>query len=155
MIALFWGWLHASLLATVPAVGFALLFNVPPRALRYCAAGAGLGYGGRYLLLQAGVPLEWATLLAAALIGALGARWGRRIIAHPKVITVAAVIPMVPGVFAFRAMITVVELKHHGFSALLWARAIDNLLETVFLITALTVGLATPGLLVYRRRPII
>lgn len=148
-------WLEATLLATIPAVGFALLFNVPPRVLRYCAAGGALGYGSRFLLLHLGVPIEWATLVAAVLIGAAGARWAKKMLAHPKVVTVAAVIPMVPGVYAFRGMIALVEIKHRGFSEALWARAVDNLMEMSFLVVALTLGLATPGLLLYRRKPVI
>ena len=33
------------LFAMIPAVGFALVFNVPPKALKYCAIGGGLGHG--------------------------------------------------------------------------------------------------------------
>ena len=49
-------------LAAVPAVGFALVFHVQPRTLKYCALGGALGHGLRFLLLKVDMPIEWATL---------------------------------------------------------------------------------------------
>ncbi|MGL5297421.1 MAG: threonine/serine exporter family protein, partial [Plesiomonas sp.] len=61
--------------AAIPAVGFALLFNVPVRALRYCAMLGALGHGLRFLLLHYGWPIEWSTLLASTTIGMIGVHW--------------------------------------------------------------------------------
>ena len=36
--------LDDMLCAAIPAVGFALVFNVPPKALKYCAILAALGH---------------------------------------------------------------------------------------------------------------
>lgn len=36
-MSLLWALLQDMLLAAVPALGFAMVFNVPVRALRYCA----------------------------------------------------------------------------------------------------------------------
>ena len=36
-MSLLWALIQDMLLAAVPALGFAMVFNVPPRALRYCA----------------------------------------------------------------------------------------------------------------------
>ena len=36
--------LDDMLFAAIPAVGFALVFNVPPKALKYCAILAALGH---------------------------------------------------------------------------------------------------------------
>jgi uncharacterized membrane protein YjjB (DUF3815 family) len=91
------GLANDMLFAMIPALGFALLFNVPRSALKYCAQGGALGHGCRYLLLAIGMPIEWASFLAATLVGMLGVYWARRFLAHPKVFTVAAVIPMIPG----------------------------------------------------------
>ncbi|MCG7498685.1 threonine/serine exporter family protein [Vibrio sp. Of7-15] len=155
MMDLLLGLLRDMLLAMVPAVGFALVFNVPERALKYCAIGGAIGHGSRYILMEYGVPIEWATLGAATLVGMIGVHWSRRLLAHPKVFTVAAMIPMVPGVFAFKAMIAVVEINHVGYSPELWAILIENFIKTLFIIAALAIGLAMPGLLFYRRRSIV
>ena len=62
---------------------------------------------------------------------------------------------MVPGVFAFKAMIALVELNHQGYSPELVAMLMENFLKAMFIIAGLAVGLAMPGLLFYRRKPIV
>lgn len=147
--------LHDMLLAMIPALGFALVFNVPQKALKYCAIGGAIGYGTRFLLMHWGISIEWSTLVAATLVGMVGVHWSHRFLAHPKVFTVAALIPMVPGVFAFKAMIAIVEINRRGFSLELWGLMIDNVLKAIFIVAALAIGLAMPGLLFYRRRPVV
>ncbi|ASU21390.1 hypothetical protein CCZ37_01690 [Vibrio qinghaiensis] len=141
--------------AAIPAVGFALVFNVPVPALKYCALGGAIGHGSRYLMMQFGIPIEWASFFAATIVGMIGVRWSRKFLAHPKVFTVAALIPMVPGVFAFKAMIAMVEINHLGFTPELLAILMANFLKAMFIIAGLAVGLAVPGLLFYRRKPIV
>lgn len=147
--------LNDMFFAMIPAVGFALVFNVPQKALKYCAIGGALGHGSRFVLMHWGVPIEWATLGAATLVGMIGVHWSHRFLAHPKVFTVAAMIPMVPGVFAFKAMIALVEINHRGFSPELWSLMLENVIKAVFIVAALAIGLAMPGLLFYRRRPVV
>lgn len=149
------GLLNDMFFAAIPAVGFALVFNVPQKALMYCAIGGAIGHGSRYLMMHFGIPIEWATFFAATLVGMIGVHWSHKFFAHPKVFTVASLIPMVPGVFAFKAMIALVELNHKGFSPELFAMLTTNFLKAMFIIAGLAVGLAMPGLLIYRRRPIV
>ncbi len=149
------GLLQDMVLAAVPAFGFALVFNVPKKALAYCAMGGALGHGSRYVMMNFSVPIEWASLFAAILVSLAGIYWSKRFLAHPKVFTVAALIPMVPGVFAFKAMIALVELNQRGYSHPLMAVLIENFLKAMFIITGLAVGLAMPGLLFYRRKSIV
>ncbi|CAE6883234.1 threonine/serine exporter family protein [Vibrio sp. B1FLJ16] len=155
ILELLLGLLNDMFFAAIPAVGFALVFNVPQKALIYCAVGGALGHGSRYLMMQFGVPIEWATFFAATLVGMIGVHWSHRFLAHPKVFTVAALIPMVPGVFAYKAMIAMVEINHLGYSPELLATCMENFLKAMFIIAGLAVGLAVPGLLFYRRRPIV
>ncbi|WKZ91827.1 threonine/serine exporter [Chimaeribacter arupi] len=140
-------------LAAIPALGFALVFNVPQRALPYCAALGAAGHGARLLMMHAGLPVEWASLLAAVLIGVIGINWSRWLLAHPKVFTVAAVIPMFPGISAYTAMIAVVEIARVGYSEALMARMVTHFLRAGFIVGALSVGLSLPGLWLYRTRP--
>ncbi|GAL06957.1 putative inner membrane protein [Photobacterium aphoticum] len=83
-------------------MGFALVFNVPPKALKYCAIGGALGHGCRFALMHWGVSIEWATLGAATLVGMIGVHWSHRFLAHPKVFTVAAMIPWCRGYLRLR-----------------------------------------------------
>lgn len=140
-------------LAAIPAVGFALVFNVPVKALKYCALLGAIGYGTKTILLSFGLLIEWSTFIASILIGSIGIYWSRRFLAHPKVFTVAAVIPMFPGVYAYKAMIAVVEISHLGYSAQLFETMITNFLRASFIVGALSIGLSLPALWLYRRKP--
>jgi uncharacterized membrane protein YjjB (DUF3815 family) len=142
-------------LAAVPAVGFALVFNVPAGMLGYCAMGGAVGHGLRMLLIRGGMPIEWASLLAAAVVSLIGVQLAKRLRAHPKVFTVAAMIPMVPGVTLFTALLAVVQINRTGVTPELLQTAISSGLRAFFIICALAVGLAMPGLLFYRRRPVV
>ncbi|MBW8780783.1 MAG: threonine/serine exporter family protein [Verrucomicrobia bacterium] len=143
-------------LAAVPAVGFAMIFNVPKPALKYCAVAGAIGHALRFSLYKIGpLPVEWATLIAACIVSVIGIHWAQKWRAHPKVFTVAAMIPMIPGVYAFTALLAAVEIERKGFSPELLKTALDNGLKAFFIVAALAVGLALPGLLFYRRRPVV
>ena len=142
--------------AAIPAVGFALLFNVPPRALKFCAALGALGHGTATLLKLMQVTPVFATFFAAALVGTLGVWLAQRYHrAHPKVFTVAAVIPMFPGIPAYRAMLSLVLIEKEGYSPERFAVMVDQFVQTGFLLAALVFGLALPGLLFYRQKPVV
>ena len=141
--------------ASIPAVGFALVFNVPPKALKYCALLGALGHVTRTILMHNDVPIVFATLVGAALIGFIGVHLSHRYLAHPKVFTVAAIIPMIPGVQAYKAMIAIVQIHHYGFSNALFEQMIASFINTTFILGALVFGLALPGLLFYREKPVV
>jgi uncharacterized membrane protein YjjB (DUF3815 family) len=151
----FFEFLQNMALASVPAVGFGLVFNVPRGALVYCAAGGALGRGLRYLLITGGLPIELATFVAASVVSLLGVYIAQRLRAHPKVFTVAAMIPMIPGVPFFTALIAVVEIQRRGLTPELLNTAVSSGLRAAFIVAALAVGLALPGLLFYRRKPVV
>lgn len=147
--------LEDMVLAAIPAVGFGMLFNVPRRVLGHCAVLGAIGHGLRFLLLRGGVPVEISTLIAASMISFAGVWQAQRLRAHPKVFTVAAVIPMIPGVPLFTALITIQQIYLKGASPELLAQAIGLGLKAFFIVTALAVGLAMPGLILFRRRPVV
>ncbi|WP_315709268.1 threonine/serine exporter [Brenneria uluponensis] len=153
VLNLLWALLQDMILAAVPALGFAMVFNVPVKALRYCALLGALGHGARFLMIHFGAPIEWASFLASIMIGIIGIHWSRWLLAHPKVFTVAAVIPMFPGIPAYTAMISVVELSHLGYSEVLMQTLMTNFLKASFIVGALSIGLSLPGLWLYRKRP--
>lgn len=147
--------LQNAVLAAIPAVGFGMAFCVPARILGWCALGGALGRGLRFLLVTAGLPVAVATLLAAAAVSWLGVWAAQRLRAHPKVFTVAAVIPMVPGVPIYTAILALSEIQRGGLTYELLATAVTAGLNATFIVAALAVGLAVPGLFVFRRRPVV
>ncbi|HEM8167399.1 TPA: threonine/serine exporter [Providencia stuartii] len=145
--------LEDMLLAAIPAVGFAMVFNVPIKALKYCALLGAIGHGSRMTMMTLGLNIEWASFIAAILISAIGIQWSRTWLAHPKVFTVAAVIPMFPGISAYTAMISVVKISHLGYTPELFETLVTNFLRASFIVGALSIGLSLPGLWLYRKRP--
>ena len=106
-------------------------------------------------MMQFGLSQGLATLCAASLVGFIGVYLSQRYRAHPKVFTVAAIIPMIPGVYVYKAMIALVQMNHKGFSEQLLGQAVDYFVKSGFVIGALAFGLALPGLLFYRQRPVV
>lgn len=147
--------LNDMLFAGLPSIGFAMIFSVPPKILPYCALCGAVGHSFRYILMTyANTNVEFGSYLAAAVIGFMGLYWAKKNLAHPKVVTVAGIIPMIPGVFAYKTMIGIAEINRVGYSSELFGWLIDNLVKTFFIVGALALGLLTPVLLFYRGRPI-
>lgn len=156
MQSLLYDILHNAFFGAIPAFGFAMLFNVPKRYLGYCALAGATGLGCRTFLLHFNMPIEWATFASAAVIGVITIQFAKRHLAPPLMYAVAAIIPMVPGTYAFNTVIALIQLNaQNEVSADLSAQVIMNGLKTVFILGALAVGLAMPTLLYYRNRPII
>lgn len=141
--------------AWIPAVGFAMVFNVPKNMLVYCAVGGAFAHSLRFLLMHLGMPIEWATLAASSSMGFLGLYWSRKRLIPRPVFTVASVIPMIPGSFAFTTVVGLVELNSGGYSLSLMQVVIENGLRTLFILGALSFGLALPSILIFRGRPIV
>lgn len=141
--------------SAIPAVGFAMLFSVPPRFLKYCAVVGALAHSMRAVLMHYGVPIEWATLAASSLVSLVFVYLSRRLLAPRPVFTVACIIPMIPGKFAFNTIIAVLSMNSAGVSEHLINAAIENGLKTLFILMALSFGLAIPPLIIYRNRPIV
>jgi len=104
-------------------------------------------------MMAAGFNIEWSSFIAAILVGMIGIQWSRWYLAHPKVFTVAAVIPMFPGIPAYTAMISAVKMSHFGYSEELLMQLVTNFLKASFIVGALSIGLSLPGLWLYRKRP--
>lgn len=141
------------LLAAIPAVGFAMVFNVPHRALPLVRSAR--RNWSRYALRHGlrGFNIEWSTFIASMLVGSIGIHWSRWYLAHPKVFTVAAVIPMFPGISAYTAMISAVKISHLGYNEDLMILLLTNFLKASSIVGALSIGLSIPGLWIYRKRP--
>lgn len=147
--------LDDALFSAIPAIGFAMLFNVPARLLPLCAIGGAAGHASRTLMMHMGLGIEPASLLAAAFIGVIGVYWSRRYLVPRPVFTVASMIPMIPGTFAFKTIIGIFALHADGYSVEVMSIISKNGLTTLFILMALCFGLAIPSVVLYRFRPIV
>ncbi|MCJ8351082.1 threonine/serine exporter family protein [Moritella sp.] len=144
-----------AVFAGIAAFGFALLFNVPRQALVACVLFAASAHAVRSLLLHVNVPIEWASFIAATLLGLATVPWSRKVVIPRPVVTVAAIIPMIPGVYAYKTMTGLMTLHHQGYNAVLQQQIVENGLLTIFILIGLSFGLAIAPVLVYRNKPIV
>ncbi|TJZ77459.1 threonine/serine exporter family protein [Chitiniphilus eburneus] len=145
-------WLE--LWAAPAALGFAVLFNVPPRTLLPACLLAIAGHTARRAMMVAGSDIVLATLVAALLIGVAAGWWGRRTRQVSEVYSVCAAIPLVPGVSMYKAAqallgIASVETSVGGEAFLLDAGVYA--VKAVMIMLALAIGIAAPMLLWPRR----
>ena len=151
-----WALLEQSTWAGVAALGFAILFNVPPRALLVCALGGTLAFFARGGAI--GVhheSLEVESLFAATLISFLAMFWGKRLRVPALVIVIPAVIPLVPGALAFKTVRDLVELaaySRHQDAALIGS-VIVNGFKTLLVTSAMALGVALPSLMLRAKTP--
>ena len=142
--------------ASVASVGFAMVFNVPKHTLVYCAVGGAITFIARSLLLHLGIGIEISTFLASTFIGIVALYWSRKYLIPRPVYTVASIIPMIPGTYAFTAMISLVDMNTHGVTEQLIGLFVFNGLKAVSILGAISFGLALPSLYFMRlNRPVI
>lgn len=149
--------LRDALWSAVAAAGFAVLFNVPRRTLPGCAIAGAVGHGLRTLLVEWGVTLEPATLAGAVVVGFLAEFFARRWQTPSPVFTVPGVIPLVPGSFAFRALIGLIQITDLGTfgGAPVLVDAAVNAIRTGLILATIAAGTAAPSLLFQRHKPVV
>jgi len=147
-------WLHIlsqAIWASLPAIGFAMIFNVPRSALPFCAFGGSLTYGIRELLLSF-YSIELSTFIAATTIGIIGVFWSRKYIMPRPVYTVASIIPMIPGTYAYEMMISLVSMNNIGVTDASLHSFIENGLHAISILLCIAFGLVLPSLYYTKRK---
>ncbi len=152
--------------AAVAGLGFAILFNVPRRTLLPIAICAAMGHALRTLLINTGSPgvnhIVFATLVGATTVGTLAYLFARRLKIPAVVFSVAGVIPMFPGTYAYNTMLELLQIAGLVDTGslipneeVLLLQVVPNLLTTTFVLAALAIGIAAPTLLFRRQKPIV
>ena len=132
------------------ALGFAILFNVPQRTLVIIWIMGALGGLTKFFLLGLDVNIALASLAGASLIGILSVYAAHNKQAPPLVFSTPAVIPMVPGAFAYRMMLGCMELAGTSVNSETYLKTLaettNNGLKAFFILIALSAGVAIPML---------
>lgn len=145
-----------SFFASIASTGFAMVFNVPKHTLKFCALGGAITYAIRTFLLDIGFSIEFSTFIASLAIGIIALYWSRKYLIPRPVYTVASIIPMIPGTYAFTAMITLIDMNNHGVTNELINIFLHNSLKALFILGAISFGLVIPSLYFMRlNRPVI
>jgi uncharacterized membrane protein YjjB (DUF3815 family) len=134
----------------VAAMGFSILFNVPTRTLLFVFLIGALGGLTRLLLLKSGMNIIVASMVGAMLIGLISIPFAHVKHAPPLVFSIPAVIPMVPGIFAYRTMLGLIKLAGEVDPATypqVLSETINNGLKAMFILMSLAGGVAVPMLI--------
>jgi uncharacterized membrane protein YjjB (DUF3815 family) len=147
-----------ALWAGTAAASFAVLLNVPIRALLPCSVTGLAGYLARTMLTSAGAanPVS-ASFLAADVVSLLGVAFGRAFRAPAIVFVIPGVIPLIPGALAFRTIAGLMDVFDTAGSMqeqALTAAGVAGL-RTIMVTAALAAGVAVPGMILRRRRPML
>lgn len=141
----------------VVAAGFAILFNVPPKSLIACFICGASGHATRTLLMELGVAIAPATLAGASVVGLMSDYFARRLEIPSLVFGICGAIPMVPGAFAYRAMLGVIRIAtstpDEGEAILI--ETTINFVNTGLILAAIALGITMPMLLFRRRKPVV
>ena len=112
-MSLFIDILSDGLFAAVAAMGFGSISDPPLRAFPYIAILAALGHAARYCLMNfLGVDIVSASLVAAFIIGSGSVFFGRKVFCPMTVLYIPALLPMVPGTYAYKTVFALIMFFH-------------------------------------------
>lgn len=132
------------------STGFAILFNVPRRLLFTI-----FGMGMVSLLIKTvgleclGLHIILVSLLCAASIGIVGLLFSVFKKTPPLILCVPSVIPLIPGVFMYNAIIGIIKLatvSGNEFN-ILFVQTAHNVLNATFILMCLAIGVIMPNLI--------
>ena len=148
--------------AVVAAIGFAVLFNVPPYVLLECAVCGAVGHGLRYGIMRLDLGLvssvEMATLMSASVVGLISYRLAQYWHIPSLIFGLSGIIPMIPGIFAFGTMLGVLQMSLVSNADQLveiQAQMLRYGIKTGLILVALAVGLVLPPQIWNRPKPIV
>jgi len=100
-----------GLFAAIAAIGFGAISDPPKRAFPMIALLAAMGHALRFCLIQyAEIDIASASLFAGISIG-MGSLWlGRKVRCPMPVLFIPALLPMIPGIYAYRSVFSLVML---------------------------------------------
>ena len=102
--------------AAVAGIGFGAISDPPLTAFPYIALLAAAGHACRFCLMSYGIDIATASMFGGLIIG-FGSLWlGKRVHCPMTVLYIPALLPMIPGKFAYRIV----------FSLIMFLQNMDN-----------------------------
>lgn len=139
-----------SIWAGIGAIGFAILFNVPRRTLLTIWALGFLGGLIKFSVMYFDLGIVFGSFLGATAIGIVSIQTAHIKKSPPLIFSIPAVIPMVPGFFAYKMMLGLIALiKIENTDAYIQTliETVNNGAKTMFILISLGTGVAIPMLL--------
>lgn len=139
-----------GLFAAIAAIGFSSISNTPRRAYLACALIAAAGHAVRYVLTlpeSGGMHIIPASTAAAFTIGILAVLFTPRIKCPAEVCFFPALLPMIPGMYAYRTIEALISCLYHtqenAFGHYFYL-LVYNGLTCSFIILGMVVGATIP-----------
>jgi len=135
-----------ALFSALAALGYVCLFNVPAR-LSWAAIVCGVAsHTGRTFCMHRGVDVVSGTLIGALAVGVLAQGFARQFRAPAVAFAFPGVVAMIPGAFAFRAVLGCLKLVNAGATAApaLLAEMLALAATCLLMVAAIAVGIAAP-----------
>lgn len=128
------------------AVGFGILFNVPARAVFTLWLGGAICGFIKFTFLQLAFGVIFASFVGAAAVGFLSIPMAHYRHVPPMIFAIPSVIPLIPGVFAYRTMLGLIKLtgKIGPDYVTVMSETVNNGAKTLFIIMSLAMGVAIP-----------
>lgn len=139
-----------SFWAGIAAIGFAILFNVPRRTLFAIWLLGGLGGLIKFTAMNYEIGIVFASFWAATVVGFVSIQTAHLQKSPPLIFSIPAVIPMVPGFFAYKFMLGMIALTSMENADTYLKTLIDtvnNGAKMMFVLISLGTGVAIPMLL--------
>lgn len=103
-----------GLLAAIAGIGFGAISHPPKRAFLYIAILAAIGHSLRYFLMHAlQVDIAAASFCASIVIGCFTLWFGRITYCPMTVLYIPALLPMVPGMYAYKTVFGLMMFMQH------------------------------------------
>jgi uncharacterized membrane protein YjjB (DUF3815 family) len=142
--------------AAIAAIGFGAISDPPMRSFKSIALLAAIGHACRYCLMNyAGIDIATASLISSLLIG-FGSLWlGGKIYCPMTVIYIPALLPMIPGKYAYNTVFAQIMFLQNMNEPVLKAKYMEmffsNGMVAITVIFLLAIGATIPMFIFHRK----
>jgi uncharacterized membrane protein YjjP (DUF1212 family) len=136
-----------AVFSAVAAIGYAFLFNVPGRMAWACLVCGVASHTLRTLCVHLGMDIISGTLIGALATGSLAQAFAWHFAAPAATFAFPGVVAMIPGAYAFRAVIGALHIVHGASAAPLVTETIALGITVLLMVGAIGIGIAAPVLL--------
>ena len=142
-------YLRFAAAAAIGAIGFSIMFNLPPRLLFAAGIGGVIAVCTRNICVyEFHQSVVAGTFIGATLVSII-ATWAiHKLHAPTHVLTVPSVIPLVPGVLIYRLLFAIINVRSLDVDELL--HAVQSGVDAVLIILGIAIGVAVPNIFAQR-----
>jgi uncharacterized membrane protein YjjP (DUF1212 family) len=139
-----------AVFSALAALGYAFLFDVPARVAWACVLCGVASHTTRTVCVHLEIDIISGTLIGALAAGFLAQGFARYFHAPAAAFAFPGVVAMVPGAYAFRAVLGSLQIVHGAATPPLVAETLALGITVMLMVAAIAVGIAAPVLVFVR-----